>query len=66
MQAMNQYIKELERHGTYTIVSRKSVTGAQILPITWAFKVKCFPNVILSKFKAILCARVDRQVEGVD
>ena len=31
MQAMTQDINELEQHGTCTIVSRKSVTGAHIL-----------------------------------
>ena len=34
MQAMKQDIKELENHGTWNIVSRKSVTGAQIIPST--------------------------------
>ena len=44
MQAMTQEIKELEQHGTWAIVSRKSVTGTHILPNTWDFKVKRFPD----------------------
>ena len=65
MQAMNQEIKELEHHDTWNIVSRKSVTGAHIIIGTWSFKVKRFPDGTLWKFKAILFARGDRQVEGV-
>ena len=34
IQAMTQDIKELEQHGTWTIVSRKSVTGAHICMCT--------------------------------
>ena len=63
---MNQKIKELEQHVTWTIVSRKSVTGANIIPSTCYFKVKHFPYDILCKFNARLCARGDIQVEGVD
>ena len=44
MKAMTQDIKELEQHGTWAIVSRKSVTGTHILPNTWDFKVKRFPD----------------------
>ena len=42
------------------------MTGAHILLITWDFKVKIFPDGILRKSKAILFARGDVQVEGVD
>ena len=34
MQDMSQEIKELKQHGTWTIVSRKSVPGAQIFTST--------------------------------
>ena len=56
----------MEQHGTLTIISIKSVTGANILPITLYFKVKRYPDGRLLGFKSILCARGDRQVEGVD
>ena len=66
MQAMTQAFKELEQHGTWIIVSGNSVTGAHILPITWYFKVKCFTDGRLCKFRAIFCARGDRKVEVLD
>ena len=62
IQHIIHYIKELEQHGTLTIVSRKSVNGSHILPTSWAFKVKRFPDGRLWKFEAIFCARGDRQV----
>ena len=37
-----------------------------ILPIACYFKVKRFLNGRIQKFKARLCTRGDRQVEGVD
>ena len=32
---------------------------------TWAFKLKQYPDIIIKKFKAILCARGDMQPEGI-
>ena len=63
---MNQDIKELEQHGTCTIVYRKSVTGDHTFPITWYFKFKIFTDGRLCKFKDIFCARGYRQGEEVD
>jgi hypothetical protein len=37
-----------------------------ILPSTWAFKIKWFPDGTVKKFKAHFCARGDRQKEGID
>ena len=37
-----------------------------VLPSTWAFRLKCFPNGLAKKFKACFCICGDRQVEGVD
>jgi hypothetical protein len=37
-----------------------------ILPSTWAFKIKWFPDGTVKKFKARFCARGDRQKEGTD
>ena len=62
MHTMNQDIKELKQHGTQNIVSRKSVPGYHIIPSSWDFKVKRFPDGKLRKLKAKFCARVDRQV----
>ena len=63
IQAMTQDIKELKQHGTWTIFSRKSATGAHILSSTWAFKVKRFSNGILQKIKAAFYKNGDIQVE---
>ena len=37
-----------------------------VIPSTWAFKCNRFPDGLIKKFKARFCARVDRQIEGVD
>ncbi len=37
-----------------------------VLPSTWAFKIKRFPDGSVKKFKARFCARGDRQKEGID
>jgi hypothetical protein len=37
-----------------------------VLPSTWAFKLKRFPNGLAKKFKARFCVRGDMQIEGVD
>jgi len=48
-------------------VAKKDLpAGVNALPSTWAFKVKCYPNGRLQKFKACFCARGDKQVEGID
>ena len=40
--------------------------GMNVLPSTWAFKVKRYPDGSVKKFKARFCARGDRQLEGID
>jgi hypothetical protein len=37
-----------------------------VLPSTWAFWIKRFPDGMICKFKARFCARGDRQIHGVD
>jgi hypothetical protein len=37
-----------------------------VLPSTWAFKCKRFPDGMIRKLKARFCVRGDMQVEGVD
>jgi hypothetical protein len=37
-----------------------------ILPSTWAFKLKRYPDGTVKKFKAHFCVRGDCQIEGVD
>ena len=40
--------------------------GKNVLPSTWAFKIKRYPDGRVKKFKARFCARRDRQQEGID
>jgi hypothetical protein len=37
-----------------------------VLPSTWAFRLKRFSNGLAKKFKARFCIRGDKQIEGVD
>jgi len=37
-----------------------------VLPLTWAFKLKRYPDGSPCKFKARLCVRGDKQTEGVN
>jgi hypothetical protein len=37
-----------------------------VLPSTWAFKIKQFPDGTVKKFKARFCACGDRQKEGIN
>jgi hypothetical protein len=38
----------------------------KVLPSTWAFKIKRYPNGHVKKFKAQFCAQGNRQTEGVN
>ena len=40
--------------------------GANLLPATWALKIKHNPDGSNSKFKARYCARGDKQIQNVD
>jgi hypothetical protein len=44
----------------------KRMPDMNVLPSTWAFKIKCYPDGRVQKFKARFCARGDRQKEGID
>ena len=43
----------------------KCTPDMQVLPGTWAFKVKRFPDGIVKEFKACFCVRGDCQKHGV-
>ena len=64
---MGKEIEELENHNTWEVLERSSIPeGANILPSTWAFKIKRTPSGEVRKFKARFCVRGDKQIEGVD
>jgi hypothetical protein len=58
-------IETLERIKAWTVVPRTDdITN--VLPSTWAFKVKRYPDGTVKKFKGRFCARGDKQIHGVD
>jgi hypothetical protein len=44
----------------------KRTPDMNVLPSTWAFKIKRYPDGHVKKFKARFCARGNRQKEGID
>jgi hypothetical protein len=58
-------IETLEKIKAWTVVPRTDdITN--VLPSTWAFKVKRYPDGTVKKFKGRFCARGDKQIQGVD
>ncbi len=44
----------------------KRTPDMNVIPSTWAFKIKWYPDGRVKKFKARFCARGDRQKEGIN
>ncbi len=64
---MDAEVKALECAKTWTqMLCSKVPEGVTVLPLTWAFKLKCYPDGTPCKCKARLCMRGDLQTEGVD
>ena len=54
--AMGKEIAELESHGTWTVIRKESMpSGANLLPSTWALKIKRYPDGRKRKSKARFC-----------
>jgi hypothetical protein len=67
IRACTSEVSELSVRGTWTEMHKKDLSpDANVLPGTWAFKVKCFPDGQFRKFNAHYCVRGDMQIEGVD
>ena len=64
MRAAEIEIDTLQEKGTWEEVDRED--WMNILPSTWAFKCKRYPDGTIRKFKGRFCARGDRQQKGVD
>jgi len=63
--ACEKEIKTLgEDKDAWDVVKREP--WMNVLPSTWAFKCKRFPDGMIRKLKARFCCRGDRQIEGVD
>ena len=54
----------VEMMDAWEVVDRQS--WMNVLPSTWAFKCKCFPDGLIKKLKARFCVREDKQLEGID
>ena len=65
--AMKAEIEQLEGLNCWDVVARSELpSGANVLPGTWAFKLKRYPDGRARKHKARFCARGDLQIEGKD
>jgi Reverse transcriptase (RNA-dependent DNA polymerase) len=65
--AMLLEIEQLEKLECWDVVGRSELPpGANVLPRTWAFKLKRYPDGRARKHKACFCARGDLQIEGKD
>ena len=57
-------VETLEKMDAWTVV--KKTPEMNVLPSTWAFRCKRFPDGLIKEFKAPFCARGDRQKQGVN
>ena len=61
-EAMEEEVDNLEKRKTWTVIAQSSIPkDAEIIPSTWAFKCKRFPDGSFRKFKARFCVRGDIQ-----
>lgn len=63
-EAAEREIATLESKEAWEVVPRES--WMNVLPSTWAFRCKRFPDGFIRKLKARFCVRGDRQIEGQD
>ena len=62
--AAEEELETLEKKDAWEVVSRED--WMKVLPSTWVFRCKRFPDGSVRKLKARFCVRGDRQVEGID
>ena len=62
--AMEKELNTLKDKNSWKIVDRKP--WMNVLPSTWAFKCKRYPDGSVRKLKARFCVRGDKQKEGID
>ncbi len=65
---MKLEIATLENIDAWSVVDCYDSNGAphHVIPSTWAFKCKRYPDGRIKKFKARFCARGNKQLEGID
>jgi len=64
--AMELEISTLEAINAWEVMEYASKTMPNVIPLTWAFKCKQFPDGLIKKFKACFCAQSDMQLEGIN
>ena len=62
--AAKKEIETLEGIDAWEVVDRQD--WMNVLPSTWAFRLKRYPGGSARKFKGRFCVRGDKQIEGVD
>lgn len=66
-EAIRIELVDLEKRETWIELNIHNLPDdGNLVPGTWAFKVKRFPDGRFRKFKARFCVRGDKQIEGVD
>ncbi|MBE0451949.1 MAG: hypothetical protein IBX70_14070, partial [Clostridia bacterium] len=63
-EAAKKEIDTLLKMDVWDVVDREP--WMNVIPSTWAFKIKRLPDGSIQKFKGRFCCRGDRQVEGID
>ena len=66
---MDEEIDNLVKRRTWDVIKRSDIGVkyklGQIVPTTWAFKKKRYPDFTFRKFKARFCVRGDKQKQAV-
>ena len=63
-EACRKELDTLIEMGVWDVVDRKRFMN--VLPSTWAFRIKRYPGGLMKKLKSRFCVRGDRQIEGID
>ena len=64
---MKKEIEVLESLGTWKVVKKSDISeNTNVIPTTWAFKIKRYPDGRLRKYKACFCVRGNKPEEGVN
>ena len=66
IEAMYLELDQLQDKGTFVVVDRSEAGNRQVVPSTWAFKRKRYPDGSIMKLKARFCVRGDRQWEVIN
>ena len=62
---MELEIDTLEALGAWEVLEYDLETMPNVIPSTWAFNCKRFPDGLIKKFKARFCACGNMQLEGI-